>query len=255
MPGGVCGEDVRLMKNPLLFLLYGLFVMLAIGVVSSISIPLFLSVSSQMEDKTPGATQPVKPVATQKAGASTVQLPRRTLLEIAHAPYFQVKATGVDLSEINLYVKSNPGNSPFELVVNPGILFYPASKSTQMMVSIVPQTFKIAPNQEYNLRIKVACANMTKNTPNNSDHFSISGGNTSHDLNMLLANTAFHQANFRLQQFAVWVITDNPEPLEFMGIGQTMQGSKPSPSELEMVRQLLVKAGINPNNYNAFKKK
>jgi hypothetical protein len=69
------------------------------------------------------------------------------------------------------------------------------------------------------------------------------------ELSKLLGLPEFMDSLFRLQQFSIWVITDNPPRGGFMGLGSADQGSPPSADELVQIRQWFETAGIAVENY------
>jgi len=73
------------------------------------------------------------------------------------------------------------------------------------------------------------------------------------DLVKLLYLPDFHEETSRVQQFAIWTITDNPERDGYMGIATGFQifGTDPSDDEIDRIRVLFEKAGILTDKYKA----
>ena len=73
------------------------------------------------------------------------------------------------------------------------------------------------------------------------------------DLIKLLNLTEFHEETFRVRQFAIWTITDNPERDGYIGIATSFQvfGTDPSDEEIDKIRNLFIDAGISVSKYKA----
>jgi hypothetical protein len=71
------------------------------------------------------------------------------------------------------------------------------------------------------------------------------------DLSKLLGVSEFRSASFRIQQFAIWTITDNPSRGGYVGLGMFGFGTGPSEEEMEEIRSFFRKAGISLGRYRA----
>jgi hypothetical protein len=67
----------------------------------------------------------------------------------------------------------------------------------------------------------------------------------------LLKAPDFAGQTFRVRQFAIWTITDNPTRTGYVGLGSFGIGSGPRDEEIAVIRQLFVKAGLDPTAYLA----
>lgn len=67
----------------------------------------------------------------------------------------------------------------------------------------------------------------------------------------LLQRPQFGRAPFRVQQFAVWTLTDNPSRRGFVGLGSGISGTGPSDEEIDAIRALFEAAGVAPGAYRA----
>ncbi len=101
------------------------------------------------------------------------------------------------------------------------------------------------------MTIQVACANMERGVPEESDGFTIRGAPVPEDLIKLLSLPGFLDETFRVQQFAIWTITDNPGRGEYVGLGYFGAGSGPSDEEMQRIRALFNQAGIPIERYRA----
>jgi len=68
------------------------------------------------------------------------------------------------------------------------------------------------------LNIDAACASMELTAPSESDNLTLSIETPPEDLNKLLYLSDFRSETYRVQQFAIWTITDNPERDGYVGI-------------------------------------
>jgi hypothetical protein len=65
------------------------------------------------------------------------------------------------------------------------------------------------------------------------------------------SDSLIEEESFRVQQVAVWVITEDPSRGNFMSLGTFGSGSEPSEEELRRIRQIFVEAGIPLDDYRA----
>jgi hypothetical protein len=92
---------------------------------------------------------------------------------------------------------------------------------------------------------------MELGVPEESDTFSVSTAPTSEDLVKLLSLPNFLEETFRVQQFAIWTITDNPTRAGYVGLGRFGVGSGPSDEEMQRIRALFEQAVIPTDRYQA----
>ncbi len=102
------------------------------------------------------------------------------------------------------------------------------------------------------VEIPVACANMQLGVPEETDQFTISTAPSADDLMKLLVLPGFLDEPFRVQQFAIWTITDNPARGGYVGLGYFGVGSGPDDEEMQRIRALFEQAGIPTDRYQAF---
>lgn len=161
-----------------------------------------------------------------------------------------VSGRGVSLQRLEITLTSQVAQ-PLQLVIDPGILFRPSAAATQTMVTIAAQAVTLAPGESKTLTLVVACAAMHLDQPGSSDQFGLDPAPTSSALSRLLQVPEFANQTFRVRQFAIWTISDNPTREGYVGLGSFGIGSGPSDPEIETIRQLVVKAGLDPSAYLA----
>jgi hypothetical protein len=99
--------------------------------------------------------------------------------------------------------------------------------------------------------VPMACASMELDQPDANDAFTISTIPAPEDLTKLLNLPDFHAETFRVQQFAIWTITDNPPRDGYVHLGTFGFGSGPSDEEMQRIRTLFEEAGISTDKYQA----
>jgi len=121
-------------------------------------------------------------------------------------------------------------------------------------------TVDLKPDEEKTLSIDAACINMKLRQPSGSDTFLVQE-NASGDLSKLLALPGFGHEDGRVQQFAIWTITENPSMADYVDIiatytsqtgQQTTRSGPPTDLEMQRIRQLLQNAGIDLSKYQVF---
>lgn len=158
---------------------------------------------------------------------------------------------GNGLEKVNISLESNLDFSILVSIV-PGTLFTPTSPSVQTMVARELKEIILEPHVEIEFELEVACANMHLNAPRSEDSLTALFSLSNPDLSKLVNSNSFiEEDSFRVQQFAVWVITDNLSAGNVVGLGSVGTGSGPSAEELTRIRQLFDKAGISVDPYDA----
>jgi hypothetical protein len=200
-------------------------------------------------DRTSISTATPRPTLT---GQPVVR--RLTLSAAIDQDLVRASLQGDGLQYVDLRLRSLT-TSPLTVLVAAGTLFDPQRDATQSMVVIADTEIDIAPGDNDSWQVPVACAEMRRDQPSGDDTFSIRPGAASGDLARLLDTDEFADQDFRVQQFAVWTITNNPLRRSYTGLGSTFSvfGTGPSDEEFDAIRDLFEAAGINPRDYRAFR--
>jgi hypothetical protein len=98
-----------------------------------------------------------------------------------------------------------------------------------------------------------ACMNMGKNIPGKNDTLALRIAPASGDLGLLLIAQDWDNKKFRVQQFAIWAITDNSTKDKYSYIGLSGTYSVPSYAEMSEIRTLFKATGISTGKYAALK--
>jgi hypothetical protein len=162
-----------------------------------------------------------------------------------------VQATGDGIQSMQLSL-SLKVSYVIDVTVAPGTIFGATSSGVQSMVATSPADQVLNPGDTgVSLTVSVACTNMHLSAPTSSDTFGVRTSQ-SRDLRKLVNLADFQQADPRVQQFAIWTITDNPARYDFVQLctgSSTCSG--PTDDEINQIRQLFKKAGIATSNYAA----
>lgn len=161
-----------------------------------------------------------------------------------------IAARGVGLERLDLTVTSKT-REPLRVVVNPGTVFDARRAATQAMVVLAKEVIPVEPGATEEVSLDVACSEMHKDQPGTDDTFRLVKRALPVDLNRLLALEGFGEAGFRVRQFAVWTILDDPARNGFVRLGTYGVGSGPSSAEIAQIRRLFTAAGIDPKDYRA----
>jgi len=150
----------------------------------------------------------------------------------------------------------------------PGTTYLGSRSGTlQNMVILATTTAWLTPDQpKQDHYVPVACANMPLDAPSGKDDLVIqplpSKAPKWADLRKLISAPEFADAERIMQQFAVWTITDNPASGDAIksiqvtfirpnGISERPTSARP---DLDSIRTLFVKVGIDPTRYAVFSK-
>ena len=159
---------------------------------------------------------------------------------------------GAGLQKMEISLESNLDFSIMVTIV-PSTMFTTTSPTVQTMVARELREIILEPHVEISLELEVACANMTLDAPEPENLFNAAYPPTIPNLSKLVASKSYlEQESFRVQQFAVWIITDNPTRDNFVRLGSAVQAFGPSQDEINQIKQLFVEAGISTDEYLAF---
>ena len=177
------------------------------------------------------------------------------LIDAQNRGLIEVNAAGIgSLESIKLYLTSKSENI-LEITIQIGTIFDSQSTSIQGMVVIAPKTVILHPYEiSVSVSVEAACANMQLDMPDESDSLTLRAALAGGDLMKLLTLPDFQHQTYRVQQFAIWTITDNPTSDGYVGLATGFQiyGTGPSQSEIESIRNLFILAGIDPIQYKVF---
>ncbi len=240
-----------------------LVLLTGMGIVLSLFVPLL----QKFRDPVTGPADPMATLAAQSSfddQTLTVQPTRTELqaatagieLELAEAAargLVQFTVSGNDLANIKLTLESRH-DDPLVVVIPAGAIFMAESSNLQnMMVRTEQRVWLDSSDREVSLTIPVACVNMERQVPAASDQLRLSTAAAGGDLIKLVRLPDFQSQSFRVQQFAIWTITDNPARTEYVGISSFDVGSGPNDQEIQSIRRLFNQAGIESSKYRALR--
>ncbi len=173
------------------------------------------------------------------------------LVQAVYQELVDLTTSGDGLEEVDLTLKSK-SNDPLEVTIEPGTMFQAQSSNVQNMVVIAKKIVYLeSPDDIISDTIDVACAAMDLAAPQKTDTFTVSNAPAKEDLIKLLNLPAFANETFRIKQFAIWTITDNPPRGEYVGLGYFGLGSGPNDEEMSRIKTLFENAGVSTSSYQA----
>lgn len=168
------------------------------------------------------------------------------------ADKISITLRGQSLQGLELTLESKIDTS-IRVVVNPATMFVPRASGTQTMVVIEKAVITLEPEMELQVELDVACAQMHDETPTSKDGFRIASKSSPADLVKLLRLPAFGDESFRVKQFAIWTITDNPTKAGYVGLVSSDFSGGPTSGELDRIAALFAEAGIPAGHYRALR--
>lgn len=166
----------------------------------------------------------------------------------------KVKVTlrGESLQGLELTLESKI-DTDIRVVVNPATMFVPRASGTQTMVVIEKEVVTLEAETTAEVELEVACAEMHDDTPTAKDGFRIASDRAPSALVKLLRLPGFADEEFRVQQFAIWTITDNPTRSGYVGLRSWEASGGPTDEELDRVAELFAEADIPAGHYRALR--
>lgn len=204
------------------------------------------------EDEIADAT----PEDTDEASTDPTPTPVPPAIELSaavSADKIAITLRGESLQGLELTLESKIDTS-IRVVVNPATMFIPRASGTQAMVVIEKEVVTLEPEARVEVELEVACAEMHDDTPTSDDGFRLASKRAPSELVDLLKLPAFGDEAFRIQQFAIWTITDNPTRTGYVGLSSSDgSGGAPTAAELARIADLFAQAGIPAGHYRALR--
>ncbi len=169
----------------------------------------------------------------------------------------QVQAAGLGPTTVSLEISSK---SKKDLVIRipAGTVFKASSNRVQKMVVCVEQSVDLSPASKDEpskwITVSVASLDMRLTLPGEKDELKLDSPVRDADLKKLLALPALSAESFRVQQFAIWTITENPSRNGFASIDMEDSdsgGSGPTDAEIQSIIALFKQAKISTGKYRA----
>jgi hypothetical protein len=162
------------------------------------------------------------------------------------------KGTGDGLERLSLQITSK-SDQDLVVEIEAGTVLAPKSSSTQNMVVTTDFFLDLTAGSNETVSLDVACAQMHDDQPTGDDGFKVQMLDPKSDLLKLLRLERFGDEDFRVRQFAIWTITDNPSRDGYQGLGTVFDiyGSGPNDEEMARIRSLFKDAKIPAGHYRA----
>lgn len=202
-------------------------------------------------DWTPGPDTTAVPVKTDEPTDPNQEAELRQALTDG---LVSVTGTGDGLQSLDLSLTSEV-DFDLDVSIEVGTQLEPRVRGTQLMVVLEAQTVTLAANATADVTLEVACAEMHQDQPTGDDTFHVLDAPPQADLVRLLQIPEFRVESDRVQQFAVWTVTNNPGRNGYVGLtsGFDIFGSGPNDAEIDAIRALFDTAGIDTDKYRALK--
>jgi hypothetical protein len=202
-------------------------------------------------DWTPGPDQTSAPGKTDDPTGPAQDVELRAALSDG---LVTVTGTGDGLQSLDLEITSEV-DFDLDVTIDVGTQLEPRARGTQLMVVLEAQTVSLAGHASADVTLEVACAEMNQDQPTGDDTFRVLDDVPQPDLLRLLETPEFMDQSGRVQQFAVWTITNNPKRSGYVGLtsGFDIFGTGPDDEEIAAIRDLFETAGIDTGKYRALK--
>ncbi len=220
-----------------------------------------VSLTGQIAAARPGSAKEVacklgevqRVIALSELKPVGVEAQQVNLVEAVAGGLVAASGRGKGLEQVDLTLKSQVDTNLL-VTIQAGTLLTALSGDVQDMVVRQAALAFLRPGSEVAIEVEVACASMPKKEPGSGDEFKVGQALAGEDLLKLLALPEFQFLPIRLRQFAVWTVTDNPRRDYYVGVSTSRGISEgPTVEEFEQVKDLLIKAGIDISQFNAFK--
>jgi hypothetical protein len=185
----------------------------------------------------------------------TPEIRELSLAAALDAGLVTVKAVGESLQRLDIELASKT-DEPLTVIVPAGTMFVPRRAATQTMIVISSTWVEVPAGEVADAVLDVACAQMHDDQPGETgkaDTFTVREKPARGDLARLVASEMFRVADFRVQQFAVWTITNDPTRSGYVRLATFGIGSGPSAAELREIKSMFRDAGIDPGDYRVFR--
>jgi hypothetical protein len=198
-----------------------------------------------------------EPGQTTKPGQTTEPTGSAEAVELRQAladSRVSVAGTGDGLQSLDLELNSEV-DVDLDVTIEAGTLLEPRVNGTQTMVVTAQQVVYLVARGSATASLDVACVEMHQEQPTGDDRFHVLSDQPANDLLLLLAAPDFSEATGRVQQFAVWTITNNPKRNGYVGLtsGFDVFGSGPDDEEIAAIRDLFDAADIDMGKYRALR--
>jgi hypothetical protein len=192
-----------------------------------------------------------------------------------------LSVNGAGLQRVVVTVRSRTWR-PLSLRFPKGTIVRSASSAVQDMVLTDDNELFVTPYATKSSEVDAACMNMTRKEPKKADRLTIDPeAIVPLPIAKLITSPLFKSSSYRIRQFAIWIITDDPLKSGFTGIGNAgavlgalrdaatadvgsqAEGLKrfkdiaaaqgpPTEKEFFEVEALFKEVGLNPADYRAF---
>lgn len=195
------------------------------------------------------------PTATQTPTVTPTRVVKKIDLRQAHEQgliYLEIAGNG--LTSLLILVGLTSAD-PLDVTIVAGTWFQSLNQDVQDMIATETKIVSLESQGDAEiLQIRAACVMMTRDVPQRGDPFVLGTSQPNPNVIKLISHPDFLSASLRVQQFAIWTITDNPSRDQYAGIIARVGASgPPTDDEFKQIRALFDKVGIWYGDYYALR--
>jgi len=125
------------------------------------------------------------------------------------------------IASLDLLIRSIATENHLRIVILPGVLFYSVDDTVQDLIVVGRVVVLVAPGEHRTVTVPIACADMSRDQPTTETRFKTHVGKLNLSaLESLIQAESYQAATFRVKQFALWLLIDNPQNRrDFEGLG------------------------------------
>lgn len=200
----------------------------------------------------PASPAPATPSAGQDNPSPTAAGTPLTTIADALAQH-KVQATYAANGLLSVTVTLTPAAAPLRIAIPRGTVLTPATVNTQSLIVCAETAITLdAVGMPKTLKVPTAGLDISRATPNANDRFTLGTAPLDPRLEKLLGDPFFAKLSARLQQYAVWIILNNPRADAFANKLPFGQGTNPTAGELKSLRSVYWNIGEDTGKYQAF---
>jgi len=122
---------------------------------------------------------------------------------------------------LDLLIVNRSTADHLRIVILPGVVFYSVDDTVQDLIVVGRVVVLVCPGEHRTVTVPIACADMRDAQPTNETRFKTYVGRIDLSaLESLIQAESYQEATFRVKQFALWLLLDQPKNRrDFEGLG------------------------------------
>jgi len=230
----------------------GVFVIIIIAV----ALVQTLSDTNGTDDKTQTQTLTETTATTETTTTQTTPqyVMETTLMEAATAGLIDLEISGCNSIDMIMLNITSQTDEKLEIIISPGRILesQPEGVCCNAMIT-QDERITLEPYAAIGpVYIDIASLSMLSDMPADDDTLEI-GSFVGGDLVKLLDLPDFYEQHFRIRQYAVWTITDNPGRNDYVSMNAFGWGGGITETEINTIKNIFQLAGISTEDYRALR--